>query len=71
MQKKKTWLTHQEAGLVTVTTTPLNCGPVLRPLLNRPDNEKLLLLLPVGYPAEGSTIPDLKRKGLDDIMVLY
>ncbi|XP_061284285.1 iodotyrosine deiodinase 1 isoform X1 [Bos javanicus] len=40
----------QNAGLVTVTTTPLNCGPRLRVLLNRPTNEKLLMLLPVGLP---------------------
>ncbi|XP_017282752.1 iodotyrosine deiodinase 1 [Kryptolebias marmoratus] len=59
----------QNAGLVTVTSTPLNCGPQLRLLLNRPTNEKLLMLLPVGYPAADATVPDLKRKHLDDIMV--
>ncbi|XP_026174557.1 iodotyrosine deiodinase [Mastacembelus armatus] len=59
----------QNAGLVTVTSTPLNCGPQLRLLLKRPANEKLLILLPVGYPAADATIPDLKRKPLDDIMV--
>ncbi|KAM8831619.1 iodotyrosine deiodinase [Spinachia spinachia] len=59
----------QNAGLVTVTTTPLNCGPKLRLLLKRPANEKLLMLLPVGYPAHDATVPDLKRKPLDDIMV--
>ncbi|KAM7368009.1 hypothetical protein PAMP_014265 [Pampus punctatissimus] len=59
----------QNVGLVTVTSTPLNCGPQLRLLLKRPTNEKLLMLLPVGYPASGATVPDLKRKPLDDIMV--
>ncbi|XP_041038656.1 iodotyrosine deiodinase 1 isoform X2 [Carcharodon carcharias] len=59
----------QNAGLVTVTTTPLNCGPRVRVILGRPANEKLLLLLPVGYPAEGATVPDFKRKPLDEIMV--
>lgn len=59
----------QNAGLVTVTTTPLNCGPRLRTLLSRPHNEKLLMLLPVGYPSKEATIPDLKRKSLDQIMV--
>ncbi|XP_007516062.1 iodotyrosine deiodinase 1 [Erinaceus europaeus] len=59
----------QNAGLVTVTTTPLNCGPRLRMLLARPHNEKLLMLLPVGYPSKEATIPDLKRKPLDQIMV--
>uniref|UniRef100_A0A3Q3JSQ0 iodotyrosine deiodinase n=1 Tax=Monopterus albus TaxID=43700 RepID=A0A3Q3JSQ0_MONAL len=59
----------QNAGLVTVTTTPLNCGPQLRLLLKRPANEKLLMLLPVGYPASDAIVPDLKRKALGDIMV--
>ncbi|XP_065141269.1 iodotyrosine deiodinase [Paramisgurnus dabryanus] len=59
----------QNVGLVTVTTTPLNCGPQLRTLLQRPANEKLLMLLPVGYPASDATVPDLKRKDLNDIMV--
>ncbi|KAL2082074.1 hypothetical protein ACEWY4_021892 [Coilia grayii] len=57
------------AGLVTVTSTPLNCGPMLRALLRRPANEKLLMLLPVGYAAADATVPDLKRKPLDDIVV--
>ncbi|KAM9840272.1 iodotyrosine deiodinase [Aulostomus maculatus] len=59
----------QNVGLVTVTSTPLNCGPQLRQLLKRPVNEKLLMLLPVGYPALDATVPDLKRKPLEDIMV--
>lgn len=59
----------QNVGLVTVTTTPLNCGPRLRVLLQRPVNEKLLLLLPVGYPSKSATVPDLTRKPLEDIMV--
>lgn len=59
----------QNVGLVTVTSTPLNCGPQLRQLLKRPVNEKLLMLLPVGYPASDATVPDLTRKPLEDIMV--
>ncbi|XP_052132639.1 iodotyrosine deiodinase isoform X2 [Frankliniella occidentalis] len=57
------------AGLVTLTSTPLNCGPALRALLGRPANEKLTLLLPVGYPAPDATVPDLRRKPLDEILV--
>uniref|UniRef100_A0A8B9IFT1 iodotyrosine deiodinase n=1 Tax=Anser cygnoides TaxID=8845 RepID=A0A8B9IFT1_ANSCY len=60
----------QNAGLYTVTTTPLNCGPHLRALLRRPANEKLLLLLPVGYPKRDATVPVLTRKPLEDIMVV-
>ncbi|KPP75043.1 iodotyrosine dehalogenase 1-like [Scleropages formosus] len=59
----------QNAGLVTVTTTPLNCGPQLRQLLRRPPNEKLLMLLPVGFPAPDATVPQLHRKPLEDIIV--
>ncbi|XP_019618711.1 PREDICTED: iodotyrosine deiodinase 1-like [Branchiostoma belcheri] len=60
----------QNAGLVTVTSTPLNAGPALRTLLGRPINEKLLLLLPIGYPAHNATVPDLQRKDLKDIMAV-
>ncbi|XP_039202737.1 iodotyrosine deiodinase 1 [Crotalus tigris] len=60
----------QNAGLVTVTTTPMNCGPRLRVLLERPANEKLLLLLPVGYPSKDATVPNLSRKPLNDILVV-
>ncbi|CAG7734283.1 unnamed protein product [Allacma fusca] len=59
----------QRAGLVTLTSTPLNCGPGIRTLLNRPNNEKLTLLLPVGYPAKDATVPNLTRKPLKEIMV--
>lgn len=59
----------QKAGLVTLTSTPLNCGPALRTLLGRPTNEKLMILLPVGYPAENALVPDLKRKPLEEVSV--
>ncbi|XP_017763518.1 PREDICTED: iodotyrosine deiodinase 1 isoform X2 [Eufriesea mexicana] len=59
----------QYAGLVTLTSTPLNCGPAIRNLLGRPSNEKLVVLLPVGYPAKDATVPDLQRKPLSDILV--
>lgn len=59
----------QNAGLVTVTTTPLQCGVRLRPLLGRPAEERLVLLFPVGFPSDDCTIPDLNRKSLDQICV--
>jgi len=58
------------AGLVTLTHTPSPLG-FLRKLLNRPENEKALVLLPVGYPTDDATVPDLQRKPLDEIMVYY
>jgi len=58
------------AGLVTLTHTPSPLG-FLRKLLNRPENEKALVLLPVGYPTDDATVPDLQRKSLDEIMIYY
>jgi iodotyrosine deiodinase len=54
---------------VSVTTTPLNAGPQLRTLLGRPENEKVLVLLPIGHPAPDATVPNLHRKPLDQIRV--
>jgi len=48
----------------------LNAGHQLRVLLGRPENERVLLLLPVGYPAKDATVPNLKRKSLEEIMVV-
>ncbi|XP_014783468.1 iodotyrosine deiodinase isoform X2 [Octopus bimaculoides] len=61
----------QNAGLVTVTTTPLNAGPTLRQMLQRPINEKVLILLPIGYAAKDATVPDLERYPIESIMKLY
>lgn len=61
----------QAAGLNSLVTTPLNCGPALRNLLGRPVNEKLLVLLPVGYAADACTVPDLQRKPVEEVMVKY
>ncbi len=49
------------AGLVSLTHTP---SPMdfLRAILGRPSNERPFLLIPVGYPAEGVTVPDIRRK---------
>jgi hypothetical protein len=29
-----------------------------------------MLLMPVGYPADGAKVPNLQRKSLDEIMTL-
>lgn len=60
----------QNAGLVSVTTTPMNAGGAIRELLGRPEHEKVMLVLPVGYPADNATVPGVARKPLDDIMVV-
>ena len=56
-------------GLVTLTHTPSPMG-FLSELLNRPPNEKPYILFPVGYPAEGAMVPDLKRKSFEDVVQL-
>jgi nitroreductase len=55
-------------GLVTLTHTPNPMG-FLRELLERPVNERAMLVMPVGYPAHGAQVPDLSRKPLDEIAV--
>lgn len=58
------------AGLVSLTHTPSPMN-FLQKVLKRPENEKPFLLIPVGYPAKGVKVPDLKRKEKDDVMVVY
>jgi iodotyrosine deiodinase len=55
-------------GLVTLTHTPNPMG-FLGELLERPPNEKAMLVMPVGYPAAGARVPDIGRKPLDAIAV--
>jgi nitroreductase len=60
---------HQ-AGLVTLTHTPSPMN-FLSKILERPANERAFLLLPVGYAADEVYVPDLDRKGLDEMSVFY
>jgi len=53
-------------GLSTLPHTPSPMG-FLREILGRPDHEHAMLLLPVGYPAEDARVPNLERKGLEDV----
>ncbi|MEJ7811808.1 MAG: nitroreductase family protein [Gemmatimonadaceae bacterium] len=55
-------------GLVTLTHTPSPMG-FLGSVLERPENEKAFLLMPVGYPAAGARVPDLQRRSLSEIAV--
>lgn len=54
------------AGLVALTHTPSPMGFLAR-VLDRPRNERALMLLVTGYPAADATVPDLSRKPLDRI----
>jgi len=53
-------------GLVTLTHTPSPMG-FLREIIQRPDHEHAMLVLPVGFPAEKASVPNLSRKTLRDI----
>ena len=53
-------------GLTTLTHTPSPMG-FLRDILNRPDHEHAMLLMPVGYPADDARVPNLARKSLEDV----
>jgi iodotyrosine deiodinase len=56
------------AGLATLTHSPSPMG-FLKKLLDRPENERPFVLIPVGYPASDAEIPEfaLDEKGLEEI----
>jgi iodotyrosine deiodinase len=58
------------AGLVTLTHTPSPMN-FLQDILQRPENERPFLLLPVGYPADGVEVPDLLRKLEGDVLIWH
>jgi len=53
------------AGLVSLPYTPSRMG-FLNRILDRPENERASLVLVVGYPEEGATVPELSKKTLDE-----
>ncbi len=60
--------TLHQAGLATLTHTP---SPMkwINQVLERPDNERPFVLIPVGHPAAGARVPALTRKPLDEVLV--
>ena len=57
------------AGLATLTHTPSPMN-FLGEILNRPPNEKAFLLIPVGYPAADTTVPELIKKPLQEVSTI-
>ena len=55
-----------DMGLATLTHTPSPMG-FLGDLLGRPKNERAMIMFPIGYPADDATVPNLKRKSLEEI----
>ncbi|MBN8586629.1 MAG: nitroreductase family protein [Ignavibacteria bacterium] len=58
------------AGLCALTHTPSPMG-FLSKILNRPENERPFLLIPVGYPEEGCTVPEISRKSKNQIILNF
>ena len=54
------------AGLAALPYTPPKMSFLSR-ILNRPENEQPFLVLVVGYPAEGTQIPAITKKNLQEI----
>jgi len=63
------------ANLATLCSTPLHAEEGIRSLLDRPKNERVFLLMPVGYPSKECTVPyrgeSTQRKPLEDIMKVF
>ncbi len=55
-----------DAGLATLTHTPSPMG-FIRQLLERPERERPMLLIPVGHPAHDCQVPDMGRKPVSSI----
>ncbi len=56
------------AGLATLTHTP---SPMrfLTEVCERPPEERAFVVIPVGYPTEDATVPDIRRKPLSEVLV--
>ncbi len=54
------------AGLVALTHTPSPMG-FLTELLERPQNERPIMMIVTGYPAENAEVPRLRRKAVSEI----
>ncbi len=60
------------AGLVCLEHTP-NPMKFLADMCGRPASEKAVMIIPVGYPAAGATVPAVakRKKPLDEIMSVF
>ena len=59
---------HAGLSALTHTPSPMN---FLSSILKRPENERPFLLIPVGYAAEETYVPNIFRKNLDEICEVY
>ena len=59
-------LALHSSGLAALTHAPSPMG-FLKEILERPENERPFLLIPVGYPAKDAEVPVLEKKSLGEI----
>jgi len=55
-------------GLATLTHTPSPMG-FLNEACGRPENEKAMMIVVAGHPAEGAMVPRIGKKSLDEVAV--
>ncbi len=58
------------AGLNSLTYTPMRMG-FLRDILNRPKNERPVMILVAGYAADNLRLPDIERKAPEFLISYY
>ena len=58
-------LAIHNAGFVCLPHTPSPMG-FLEDILERPKNERAFLLIPVGYPAKDTLVPNIKKKSFEE-----
>ena len=60
------------ANLACLVSTPMGSENAVRILCNRPENERVVFFIPVGYPALDATVPyrdeESLRKPIEDIL---
>ncbi len=56
------------AGLASLTHTPSPMA-FMQEILDRPKNEKTFLVIPIGYPKDGTQVPNISRKDSDQILI--
>jgi nitroreductase len=62
--------TIHHAGLAALPYTPCPMD-FLNKILKRPDNERAMLILVVGYPEVDTMVPDISKKPLDEITTFF
>ena len=62
-------LAIHNAGFVCLPHTPSPMG-FLENILERPKNERAFLLIPVGYPAKETLVPNIKKKSFEEICTI-